>query len=351
MPAFAAVALAAIAQRAVVRPAATPNTAAPGQIHFVPEAINVIAGGTNNSRADGDSGADGVPATQARLGQLSAMAVDSQGNLYLADTDASTVRRISAADGTISTVAGISRGSNPEARRAIKLPANHANVPGTQVTLSSPCALAVGPADELYIADGNNSVVYRLDATGDATIVAGTLGSYGHSPDGTQATSALLGEPCGLAVDSAGNLYISDEANEIVQKLTVSDGTLKTVAGNYASGSGYSGDGAAATAAQLESPMGLVLDRNGNLYIADSSNNVVRKVDAVTGFISTFAGNNRRGHSGDGGLATAARLANPTALALDAAGQLYISDTDNQEVRKVALDGTIATVAGSSTLR
>jgi uncharacterized protein (TIGR03437 family) len=176
------------------------------------------------------------------------------------------------------------------------------------------------------------------------TTVAGnqTTGNYG---DGGPATSAFM-EPYGVAVDSAGNLYIADLAFNVVRKVTPS-GTISTVAGNAALGGGYSGDGGPATSAQLRTPEGLALDSAGNLYVADTYSNRVRKV-AANGTITTVAGGGSADFPpyGDGGLATQATLAQPAGVAMDTAGHLYIADYGDLAVRKVALDGTITTVAG-----
>jgi sugar lactone lactonase YvrE len=196
-------------------------------------------------------------------------------------------------------------------------------------------------AGNLFIAELND-VVLRLDATTGLLTLAAGNGAQGYSGDNGPATSAQLNSPYGVAVDSAGNLYIADSGNNRIRK--VSNGVISTVAGTGAQG--YSGDNGPATSAQLNFPTGIALDSAGSLYIADYWNNRIRKVS--NGVITTVAGNGTPGFSGDGGPATSAELSNPSGVALDAAGSLYIADTLNNRIRKVS-NGVISTVAGNGT--
>ena len=170
----------------------------------------------------------------------------------------------------------------------------------------------------------------------------------GYRGDGGPATSAQLNYPDGVALDKGGNLYIADSSNFVIRKVTAG-GTITTVAGNHSLGEGYGGDGGPATSAQIGDVYGIALDGAGNLYIADTENNAVRMVTPA-GIITTVAGNRSLGlgYSGDGGLATSAQLAHPTGAAVDAAGDLYISDAYNGVIRKVAPDGIISTVVGNN---
>ena len=213
----------------------------------------------------------------------------------------------------------------------------------TSAELSIPWGIAVDKSGNIYIADEVNVRVRMVSASGTITTVAGD-GTGGYTGDGSAATSAELSYDAAVAVDSSGNVYVADSNNQVVRKFAVG-GTITTVAGSNSSGAGFSGDGAAATSAQLNLPMGLALDSAGNLYIADSNNNVIRKV-ATSGTITTVAGNTLVGYLGDGGLATNAILQDPRAVTLDAAGNLYIADSLNHVVRKVTGDGRIATIAG-----
>jgi uncharacterized protein (TIGR03437 family) len=216
--------------------------------------------------------------------------------------------------------------------------------------LAGPFSMAVDKSGNIYIADQFNNRIRKVDTSGNITTVAGN-GTSGYLGDGGAATSAELSDPEGVAVDSSGNLYISDTGNSVVRKVS-SSGTMSTFAGTVVNGPGYSGDGAAATAAQLFHPSGLTVDPKGNVYIADTSNNIIRIV-TTDGNINTYAGNFGAGigFTGDGGPATSARLNNPEGVALDVAGNLYIADGNNNRIREVTKStGIINTVAGSSTI-
>jgi len=216
----------------------------------------------------------------------------------------------------------------------------------TAASLAYPFGVAVDGAGNLYIADSNNQRIRRVDAgTGLISTVAGD-GGYGYNGDGGSATAASLASPAGVAVDGAGNLFIADQGNQRIRRVDAGTGLISTVAGN--GNYGYNGDGGSATAASLANPTGVAVDGAGNLYIADYGNQRIRKVDAL-GTISTVAGNGIAGSSGDGGAATAASLAYPTGVAVDGAGNLFIVDQGNQRIRKVDALGTISTVVGNGT--
>ena len=279
---------------------------------------------------------DGGPAVQARLGGPNGLAFDAAGNLFIADLGNGRVRRVSP-EGIITTVAGNG-----------VLGYSGDGGPATSAQLA-PIGLAVDSAGNLYIGDGTLRV-RKVLPSGIITTIAGN-GTFGYSGDGGPGTSAQITVPSGLAVDSAGNLFILDTENNRVRRVTA-DGIITTVAGNGVPG--YSGDGGPASDAQLGitnrihgiNPTGLAFDGAGNLYIADDGNVRVRKVTPA-GIISTVAGSGRTlGYSGDGGPATAAQMFFPTALAADNTGNLYIAE--GSRVRRVSADGTITTVAGSS---
>jgi hypothetical protein len=201
-------------------------------------------------------------------------------------------------------------------------------------------SIATDSRGNVYFASG--PLVFKLDTLGIQTVVAGN-GTYGFSGDGGPATSASLFLPYGVAVDGAGNLYIADLLNQRIRKVDTT-GTITTVAGSGTYG--FSGDGGPAISANLGSPDGLAVDTAGNLYIADLYNRRIRKVDS-SGMISTVAGNGAYGFSGDGGPATGASLSNPTGVAVDRTGNVYIADQGNQRIRKVDITGRISTVAGN----
>ncbi len=213
----------------------------------------------------------------------------------------------------------------------------------TSAQIAGVLSVALDTGGNLYVPDQFNHRVRKVTTDGTISTVAGN-GTAGFKGDGDSATSAEFANPSYVVVDGSGNIYISDTSNAVVRK--VSGGKISTYAGNNGSGPGYSGDGGAATNAQLFNPSGLALDSAGNLYIADTSNNLIRKVTSA-GVISRYAGVGGAADFGDGGLALNAALNNPSALAVDAAGNLFIADAGNFRIRKIATNGIITTVAGS----
>ena len=220
--------------------------------------------------------------------------------------------------------------------------------PATAAELNGPDGVAVDSAGDLFIADTVNNVIREVvKATGDIITVAGN-GTAGYSGDNGPATAAELDSPRGLAVDSAGDLFIADSGNNVIREVVKATGDIITVAGNGTAG--YSGDGGPATAAELNDPNGVAVDSAGDLFIADTDNNVIREVVKATGDIITVAGNGTAGYSGDGGPATAAELNGPVGVAVDSAGDLFIADNGNNVVREVVkATGDIITVAGNGT--
>lgn len=215
------------------------------------------------------------------------------------------------------------------------------NVQAITAPLAAPAQVAYDAAGNLYIADLNNNVIRKVNVAGVITTVAGT-GEQGFSGDGGAAISASLDSPAGIAIDPSGNIYIADTHNQRVRK--VSGGTITTIAGTGIAG--FSGDGGSGTSATLSNPTALALDASGNLYIADTDNHRIRRISGTT--ITTVAGNGEQFFSGDNAAATAAGLDSPNGVAIDAAGNLYIGDTHNQRVRVVNTSGTITTLAGNS---
>ena len=216
----------------------------------------------------------------------------------------------------------------------------------TAADLSTPTGVAIDAAGNVYIADYHNQRIRKVSPSGIISTFAGN-GIQGYSGDGSAATAAELSYPNGVAIDAAGNLYIADRSNNRIRKVNTS-GIISTFAGNGAAG--YSGDGSSATVAELNNPYGVATDAAGNVYIADYFNNCIRKVN-TSGIISTIAGNGIGNGSniGDGGTATAAELYYPTGVTTDAAGNVYIADVANQRIRKVNTSGVISTIAGNGT--
>ena len=286
------------------------------------QAISTIAG----NGIVGHSG-DGGQATAARMDVPHGIAFDVIGNLYFTDYGNGCVRKISTS-GIISTVAGAAdsvKGNSGDGGKA------------TAAFLSAPWGLAIDTHGNLYISDYNNCNVRKVNTAGIITTVAGGGSILGN---GGQATAAKLKNLEGIAFDAAGNLFIAEIGNQCIRKVSTA-GIISTVAGNDTIG--YRGDGGQATAAELYSPHDITFDVAGNLYIADGSNNCIRKVN-TSGIITTIAGNGTTGYSGDGGAATAAELSASRGVTFDAAGNLYIADWGNNCIRKVNTAGIINTI-------
>ncbi len=273
---------------------------------------------------------DGNAANTANLNTPIAVALDSSGNIYIADSANNRIRKVTRSTGKISTIAG---------NGAIQYAGDGGAA--TSASLNTPYGVAVDAAGNVYIADFLNHAVRKVNSSGNISTVAGT-GIFGFSGDGGPGASAQLNRPFGLAVDSAGNLFIADSNNYCVRKLDTS-GNISTVAG-VATNSGFSGDGGPATQAKMGSPYGIAVDSAGNLYIADSGNNRIRKVS--NGIMTTVAGTSAAGFSGDGGAAVSAKLSRPFGVSVDASGNLFISDYGNYRVRLVSGTGVITTLAG-----
>ncbi|MFK4119911.1 RICIN domain-containing protein [Streptomyces longwoodensis] len=301
------------------------NTGVADGEEFTP-LISTVAG-------PGGTGAPpGGKAVSAQLIGPYGMTVDRDGALYIAEFGGHRIRKVTA-DGKISTIAGTgSPGRGAEGVSAVSAPLSH------------PRGIAVDSAGDLYIADAGNNRVRKITmADGKIHTFAGT-GTATYGGEGVAATTAHLNAPFDVAVDGADNVYIADYGNHRIRKVTA-DGKISTVAGTV--GAGLAADGTLATAAQLRSPSAVAVDSAGNLYIAESGNQRVRKVTKADGKIRTVAGTGAATFGGDGVQAVSAPLYSPMAVVVDSTGTLYIADTNNHRVRKVAVDGTISTVAGT----
>ena len=221
------------------------------------------------------------------------------------------------------------------------------NLPPLQSSIGQAESVVLDASGNLYISDSYSSQVFKVSATGILTVAAGN-GTIGYSGDGGLATSAQLSGPEGLSVDGSGNLFIADEGNSVIREVLASTGNIQTVAGNFAAGPGYSGDGGLATSAQLSDPYGVFVDATGNIFIADTNNSVIREVLAGSGNIQTVAGNFSAGggYSGDGGVPTSARLDLPEGVFLDGTGNIFIADTNNSVIRAINAQSAAITIAG-----
>ena len=284
--------------------------------------INAFAG---NGQAG--SGGDGSPATNAQLNAPQGVAADAAGNVYIADTGNSRIRRVTPA-GTISTVAGNGTsgfgGDNGAA---------------TSAQLYTPTGIAVDLAGNLYIADFNNNRIRKVTADGTITTVAGN-GSMGYSGDGGPAVNARLNFPRSVAVDAAGDVFIADSGNNRV-RLVTPNGLITTLAGNGLPG--FSGDNGPAISATVGNPSGIAVDSTGAIYVTDGGSRL-RKI-LGTGVITTLAGSGTLGYSGDGGPSTAATLNGPVGVALDSNGNVYVADSGNNAVRVLNFAGFSLTLS------
>ena len=322
--------------------------------------VNTVAG----TGATGYNG-DQRPAQTASLFGPVGIAVDGAGNLYIADERDHRVRRIDAATGMIETIAGTGRlGRGPNGGLATQTDLNHplsvavdsvGNVyvgdrnGGLRIDASSGRVSRATPVGEYTVIDSHDDLlsagyccIYRFTSNGSFSIFAGTSNEEGFSGDGGPATLARFRSASGLAVDGAGNVYVADSGNHRIRRIDANTGIITTIAGTGVIG--FAGDGGPASQARLYWPTRVAADSTGNLFIAEENSQRVRKIDATSGIISTFIGGAPRG---DGGPALSAEMARPGDVAVDAQGNMFIADTDNHVVRRVdAGTGLIETMAG-----
>jgi sugar lactone lactonase YvrE len=280
---------------------------------------------------------DNIDATWARLYYPFGVHVDPSHNIYIADTYNHRIRKVDGKTGIITTVAGIGfKGFSGDGG------------PATNARLRYPFNVFLDSAGNIYIVDTFNYRIRKVDAaTKIITTVVGD-GAAKFRGDGGLATDASIKKTYDVAVDSAGNLFIADTHSHVIRKVDAETGIINTVVGQ-GDRAGFEGDGGLATDAKLNSPTGVYVDASGNIYAVDTKNDVIRKVDATTNIINTVAGNGTGGFSGDGGLATNAQLDYPEAVWVDSAGNMFIVDTDNCRIRRVdGTTGIITTVAGTT---
>jgi DNA-binding beta-propeller fold protein YncE len=357
-----------------------------------------IVAGTGDPGDDGDGG----KATRARLGSPDGIAFDAKGNLYIADTMNSRIRRVTPEGSVEAVLPRVPRGKSlvPLAPRRVgadgegnvyflsngcvtRIQAANGELRSLRCGFDARSDLAVGPAGDVWVADLEHRQVARISSTGKFTVIAGPRAGHWAWPravaagpggsgyvldwrsvveidasnrvkftveensrvlgDGGPAISAILFCPHGLARNADGNLYIADTGNHRIRKVAPS-GEITTVAGTGVPG--YSGDGGPASEAQFNAPEGLAIDSAGNLYVADTGNHRVRRI-SPDGRVSTISGTGRPGYSGDNGPGIRAALWYPRGLALDPQGDLYIADSWNNRVRVLTPKGLIHTIAGS----
>jgi RHS repeat-associated protein len=313
-----------------------------------PGIINTVVGSnTIGSPTNSSSIGDGGPATSANLLFADGVALDSSGNLYIADgyNRIRKVTPLTATTGTITTYVG--NGTTCAVPTATPYACGDSGA-AASAQLNDPIGVAVDSSGNLYIADSADNRIRKVTPAGIISTIAGT-GTAGYTGDSGAAISAELSYPDGIAVDSSSNLYIADTGNNVIRKVVLSSGIITTVAGNGTTG--YSGDGGAAISAQLNFPTGVAVDASGNIYVADYNNQAIREVTVPNNIINTVSGNGTWGYSGDGGPATNAQLNGPRGVFVSATGNIYIADSANNVIREViASSGLITTIAGNGTL-
>jgi|GEM_PF-1426525 len=302
--------------------------------------ITTVAGnGYQDQFGNGAYSGDGGPATVAELNQPDGVAIDANGNIFIADRYNERIRKVGV-NGIITTVAG-----NGDSPMPYEGSFSGDGGPATNAELNVPIGVAVDGSGNIFIADMNNQRIRKVDAFGVITTVAGNgyqdqFGNGGYSGDGGPATVAELSSPAGVAVDATGNLFIADTVNNII-RIVRTNGIINRIAGNRVGS--YRGDGGAATNAEVYAPAGVAVGPTGNILIADQINWRIREV-GTNGIISTVAGNGTNAYAGDGGSATGAALSYPSGVAEDNAGNLFIADSGNNVVREVAIQGPILTL-------
>jgi len=278
--------------------------------------VTTLAGSGSYSFADGTG-------TAASFNGPRGVAVDSSGNVYVADTSNSRIRKITSA-GVVTTLAGSGT-------------AAYADGTGTTASFNGPQGVAVDSSGNVYVADINNNRIRKITSAGIVTTLAGS-GSYSFA-DGT-GTAASIAQPAGVAVDSSGNVYVADSGNNRIRKIT-SAGVVTTLAG---SGIGAYTDGTGTTAS-FNGPQGVAVDSSGNVYVADSNNSRIRKITSA-GVVTTLAGSGDWAYAD--GTGTTASFNGPQGVAVDSSGNVYVADTSNSRIRKITSAGVVTTLAGSA---
>ena len=280
---------------------------------------------------------DGTLATDATLHTPGGIFVNAAGDVYIADGLYNyAVRKVTAATGIITTIAGTGIGAT-----------TGDGGPATAAAVNWPNDIYVHSSGDVYITESSGKVIRRISAaTGNISTIAGT-GANAYTGDGGPATAAALEVPTSVTGDAVGNIYFTEYGSSTVRKISAATGIITTVAGTGVTGT--SADGGPAVSTKLNGPDGLYIASNGDIYIADAASHRIRKVSAATGIISTVAGNGTNGYSGDGGPATDAQLFNPSDVSIDAGGNMYIADVSNHVIRKVSAAGIITTIAGDGT--
>ena len=271
----------------------------------------------------GNQGSINGPGNLATFNGPTSVTVDAQGNVYVADDNNNQIRKISATDGTVSTLAGSDS-------TGLK------NGLDTGAYFFSPSGVAADAQGNVYVADAGNNVIRMVTPAGQTTTIAGYINPG--NANGQALTAATFNNPSGLALDASGNIYVADMLNNLIRK--ISNGTVSTLAGHDTSATINGLD----TLGAFYFPNSVAVDKSGNVYVTEYVTDLIRKI-AADGTVSTFAGNGMSGQADSTG--TAASFNGPSGVAVDAAGNLYIADTYNNVIRKITPAGVVSTIAGS----
>ncbi|MGN4154903.1 NHL repeat-containing protein, partial [Burkholderia gladioli] len=268
-------------------------------------------------------------ASTARFNYPQGVTVDSSGNVYVADTSSATIRKITPG-GLVSTLAGVQGVSG------------YADGAGNSAEFSNPTGIAADSSGNLYVADTGNNVIRKISPAGVVSTLAGSPTGASGSADGTGSAASFSG-PNGIAVDSSGNVYVADTHNSIIRKIT-SMGEVTTLAGSAGTLGSTDGPGASA---RFNVPASIAVDSGGNLYVADTNNNTIRKISSTLQ-VTTLAGSSTGAPGSADGVGGAARFNAPSGVAVDSSGYIYVADSSNSTVRKMTPGGTVTTLAGTA---
>jgi DNA-binding beta-propeller fold protein YncE len=300
--------------------------------------VKFSVGKIRTSAGSGDQGysGDGGPATTAKLNQPFDVAIGPDGSLYFSDTFNHCIRRVDSKSGRISTVAGCGKNGY-----------SGDGGPATEAKLNEPYGVVLDKHGNIFIVDRLNYCIRRVEAaTGVIATIAGT-GKSGYFGDGGPAAEAMLREPNGIALHPAGrSLYIADVADQRVRVVDLRTGNIATFCGTGRKE--HSGDGGPVSRASLHGPRAVHVSADGDVYICEREGNSIRRIDGTSGMITTVAGTGRKGYTGDGGPAIEATFNGPKEIDIDAAGNIFVVDTENQAIRRIdAKTGVVTTVAGN----